>query len=79
MKPHDTPIEGIYTIWTPDFKGGYNKPQFLPVLVVGETEKEYCIKARVPIRGRKPMEPLSVRKRNIKFRTVMGEPVRVEA
>ena len=76
MKEYDTPVEGQYRMLTPDFKGGF-KCVVLEVLVVGETAKEYGIKARVSIRGRKPMETLSVHKKSVKLRTELGEPKRV--
>jgi hypothetical protein len=79
VRSYDVPLAGTYWMKTPDLRTRQYRMEAVGVLVTGETDKQYEVRARVSIRGHKPGEPIMVRRRNVKLERVMEEPVKVEA
>ena len=61
-----TPVEGIYTIKTPDFQGGFFIEK-VKVKVLGETDKSFLIQTKCDIRGHRGGERMTVRKHNVRM------------
>lgn len=64
MKMYTTPQEGIYTVKTPDYNGGFVIEK-TKVWVLGETDKSHLIQLRCDIRGHRGGDRLTVRKHNV--------------
>lgn len=66
MEMYATPREGIYTVRTPDYKGGFFVEQS-KVWVLGEKGKSCLIQLRCNIRGHCCGDSLTVRKHNVRM------------
>jgi len=68
-----TPIEGFYNHKTPRFDGSFNVEQ-VGVLVIGESEKMYIIRLRMPVGNLHQGHEMSVHKHNVKIHKPATHP-----
>lgn len=66
MNMYATPVEGIYTIKTPDFQGGFFIEK-VKVKVLGETAKSLLIKLSCAVGNHRGGDCMTVRRRNVKM------------
>ena len=67
MNMFPTPLAGSYTARTRNFDGTFNIYN-TSCLVIGESDKSFLIKARVPIGRHKANDTMLVRKHNVRIK-----------
>lgn len=65
MNLYSTPIDGTYDYKSPNFNGTYNLQQ-VNVAVLGESERQYLIKLKMPVGNHRQNDLMKVRKHNVR-------------
>lgn len=66
MNLYATPKEGTYDFKSMNFDGTFNLQQ-VKVAVLGESEKTYLIRLRLPVGNHRQNDQMKVRKRNVRL------------
>ena len=64
MNTYSIPLDGFYNHKTPRFDGTFNIQQ-VAVSILGESDKMYRIRLRLPVGNLRQGHEMSVRKRNV--------------
>lgn len=73
MNLYATPKDGTYNYKSPNFDGTYNLQQ-VNVTVLGESEKQYLIKLKLPVGNHRQNDQMKVRKRNVRLHGMTDRP-----
>lgn len=71
MNLYTTPIDGTYDYKSPNFDGTYNLQQ-VNVAVLGESERQYLIKLKLPVGNHRQNDLMKVRKHNVRLRGMIA-------